>query len=219
MSESPKKMGRPRAYDRDQALERARLAFWDGGFSSTSLDEITAATSMNRPSLYGAFGDKEALYLKTLERYRDESLEALRDALHPDRQLREGLTLLYRRSLDTYLAGERSARGCFLIGTATVEAVQHPEVRRILRDSLRAFESVIEDRLRLAIGRGELESKADAVMLSRLVSAIMHSLAVRARAGDVQGVLEDIARSAVDLVCGVKGRALPSKPSRSQRRR
>ncbi|WP_137389501.1 TetR/AcrR family transcriptional regulator [Rhodoligotrophos defluvii] len=207
MSKLPKKTGRPRAYDPDQALQQARCVFWDGGFSSTSLDDISAATSMNRPSLYGAFGDKEALYLKTLERYRDESLGALRDALSPDRPLKEGLHLVYSRSLDTYLAGERSARGCFLIGTATVEAVNHPEIRAILSGSLDAFEGVIENRLQIAVERGELERQTDTVALSRFLSVVMHSLAVRARAGQSREVLDDIARSAVDLVCGSKTRA------------
>lgn len=81
----------PRAYDSDRALEQARRVFRDGGFASSSLDEFGAAMAMNRPSLYGAFGDKEALYLRTLERYRDESLDALRATRDPDRPLRRGL--------------------------------------------------------------------------------------------------------------------------------
>ena len=58
--------GRPRAYDPDTALARAMAVFWAGGYAGTSLDDVTAGTGMNRPSLYGAFGDKHALYLHTL---------------------------------------------------------------------------------------------------------------------------------------------------------
>ena len=65
-----RKRGRPRGYEPDAALSRARAAFWDAGYAATSLDALSAATGMNRPSLYGAFGDKRALYLKTLEGYR-----------------------------------------------------------------------------------------------------------------------------------------------------
>ena len=89
MTNAPRKRGRPRAYDPDQALERARNVFWDEGYASSSLDELGAAMSMNRPSLYGAFGDKEALYLRTLEGYRQESLALLRTKLDPARPLRE----------------------------------------------------------------------------------------------------------------------------------
>ena len=62
-----RRRGRPRAYDPEQALAQATAAFWDAGFSATSLDDLSAATGMNRPSLYGALGDKRALYLKTIE--------------------------------------------------------------------------------------------------------------------------------------------------------
>ena len=64
------RLGRPREYDPEVALQRATDAFWDAGFSGTSLDDLSARTGMNRPSLYAAFGDKQALYLKTLESYQ-----------------------------------------------------------------------------------------------------------------------------------------------------
>src|SRR5215467_10510913 len=67
--EEERRLGRPRSYDPEVALQRATAAFWDGGFSGTSLDDLSERTGMNRPSLYAAFGDKEALYLKTLESY------------------------------------------------------------------------------------------------------------------------------------------------------
>jgi AcrR family transcriptional regulator len=61
-----KRRGRPPAYVPEVALARATDAFWSAGYAATSLDELAAATGMNRPSLYGAFGDKHDLYLKTL---------------------------------------------------------------------------------------------------------------------------------------------------------
>src|ERR1044071_6181888 len=65
--------GRPRAYEPDVALARALDAFWEGGYSGTSLDQLVEATGMNRPSLYAAFGDKQALYLKALRSYSEAS--------------------------------------------------------------------------------------------------------------------------------------------------
>ena len=79
--------------------------------------------------------------------------------------------------------------------------MRHPRVRRILGESLADFDAAIEHRLRIAVERGELAPHADAAALARLASAIMHSLAVRARAGDARS-LEAIARSGVDLICG-----------------
>ena len=207
MSEEPRKRGRPRAYDPDAALARARDVFWQGGFTGSSLDELSAATAMNRPSLYGAFGDKEALYLRTLERYRDDGVTAMRQALDPGHPLREGLGMVYASALSIYLDESAGARGCFLIGTAAVEAVLHPAVRAVLHDSLTAFDRELEERFRLARDRGEIGVAADVTALARLASAVMHSLAVRARAGETRAVLEAIAESGVAMVCAAAGAA------------
>src|SRR5882724_2877881 len=83
----PPKRGRPRSYDPDTALAQAMAAFWNAGYTGTSLDDITAGTGMNRPSLYGAFGDKRALYLHTLERYRVAGRTAMREVLGGDKPL------------------------------------------------------------------------------------------------------------------------------------
>src|ERR1041384_4755004 len=74
---APKRRGRPRAYEPEVALARALDVFWKEGFAATSLDDLSAATGMNRPSLYGAFGDKRALYIKSYRSYRDEARAAM----------------------------------------------------------------------------------------------------------------------------------------------
>src|SRR5215510_8193364 len=84
----PKRRGRPRAYDPDQAIARAAAQFWKAGYAGTSLDDLVAATGMNRPSLYAAFGDKRAIYLKTLDYYMEEGRALARDALADDPPLR-----------------------------------------------------------------------------------------------------------------------------------
>jgi AcrR family transcriptional regulator len=202
MIQATKKRGRPRSYDADRALAQARDVFWDAGYAASSLDSLGAAMAMNRPSLYGAFGDKEALYLKTLERYREQSVAAMRQALDPARSLRDGLRAVYAAALATYLAGGHGARGCLLIGTAATEAVLNEEVRHLLGASLVAFDQVIEERMRVARDRGELSKSADVAALARLASAVMHSLAVRARAGASRAALKALADAGVKMICG-----------------
>ncbi len=199
---SEKRQGRPRVFDAKTVIGQAREVFWDRGFSAASLDNLSAATKLNRPSLYGAFGDKEDLYLDTLEGYREDSLDILFKALNPALPLRENLANIYAEALKIYLHGETAARGCFLISTATAEAIQHDRVREVLRRSLNEFDGVIKERMELAVERGELPADADAATLAKLASAVMHSLAVRARAGDTRETLEAIARSGVDFICG-----------------
>src|SRR5262245_65247247 len=102
----PRPRGRPRAYDPDVALARVMDTFWKAGYAGTSLDDLAAATGMNRPSLYAAFGDKRELYLKTLQFYVDEYREIIRKTLADDPTLRVFLKRFYGAALDLYLGGD-----------------------------------------------------------------------------------------------------------------
>jgi AcrR family transcriptional regulator len=195
------KRGRPIEYDPEMALTSARDVFWATGFAASSLDALSEATGMNRPSLAGAFGDKEALYLATLGQYRDQSISALKEKLNGAEPLKKELGQVYAAAIDVYLNSKDGARGCLLIGTASVEAVHRPTVRRILAESLSAFNAIIEERLRKAVRDGEIDRRADAVALAAIASAVMHSLAVRARAGEPRKALEKLAKTAVELIC------------------
>lgn len=197
-----KRRGRPRAYDADAALHKALDTFWDQGYAATSLDELSAATGMNRPSLYGAFGDKQALYMTVFERYRAFSRAALAQALLPDLPLRQGLERVYMSALEIYLSGEVGARGCFMIGTAATEAVTKPAVRAELAAGLHELDDGFEARFRQAVDQGEVPAGSDPVALARIAAAVLHTLSIRARAGETRAQLEPIVAAALDMICG-----------------
>src|SRR5262245_10384503 len=210
MVQKPKaRRGRPRAYDPDRALAQATAAFWDTGYSGTSLDDLSAATGMNRPSLYGAFGDKHTLYLKAIEGYRAKARAGMQAALPHDGPLKGALGELYRRAISLYLSGEHGARGCLLVSTAATEAVMDPEIRRAARVALEEIDAAFEARLRHACEQGDLPRSADPAALAKLASAILHTLSIRARTGTSRAVLEQIAASGVDLICGSGKPSLP----------
>ena len=194
--------GRPRAYDPQMALQRALEAFWRSGYSGTSLDAIAAATGMNRPSLYAAFGDKHALYLKALEYYWQLSLLAMHETLADTKlALEEALTRVYDEQLSIYFSGNGRPLGCFVIGTAVTEAVDDSEIRDSLAVGLRAIDADFEARFRMARERGELKDDADPAALVILASATMHTIAIRARAGLPRAELAELARKAVTTIC------------------
>src|SRR5258707_2113008 len=87
----PKRRGRPRAYQPDIALGKALDLFRKDGFAATSLDDLSAATGMNRPSLYGAFGDKRELYIKSYARYRDDARSVMREIFRKEMPIRKRL--------------------------------------------------------------------------------------------------------------------------------
>jgi AcrR family transcriptional regulator len=195
--------GRPRAYDPQTALQQALGVFWSTGYSGASLDSIATAAGMNRPSLYAAFGDKHALYLKALERYWQFAAAAMDEALTDDAlTLREALTRFYEGQLSIYFSGDSQPRGCFAIGTATTEAVEDAEIRDVLADRLSRLDAELETRLRKAIESGELKSNVDAAALAVLASSLLHSISIRARAGKSRTELTELARNAVSVICG-----------------
>src|SRR6478736_3403446 len=102
----PKRRGRPRAYQPEVALGKALDLFRRDGFAATSLDDLSAATGMNRPSLYGAFGDKRELYIKSYKRYREDARAAMLEVFRAEAPLRERLQRIYAIALDIYLGGE-----------------------------------------------------------------------------------------------------------------
>jgi AcrR family transcriptional regulator len=209
--------GRPRAYDADQALQGATRAFWRQGYSGTSLDQLSDATDMNRPSMYAAFGDKRALYLKTLQRYVEQANAATAEALDPALPLQESLRRFYALALSMYLPAGDKPRGCYLIGTATTEAVGDSVVRDSLREALRGFERALEERFRHARKSGELPASADPALLASMASAVLHSLAVRSRAGERREWLEEFVAGAVRLLCGSAGASGVSGRAKSRR--
>src|SRR5438132_11327556 len=125
----PKRRGRPRAYQPDIALGKGVDLFRKDGFAATCLGDLSAATGMNRPSLYGAFGDKRELYIKSYQRYRDDARAAMSDIFRDELPIKKRLERIYAVALDIYLSGDSGPRGCFTVMTAASEAVADPEIR------------------------------------------------------------------------------------------
>ncbi|MDY0882004.1 TetR/AcrR family transcriptional regulator [Dongia soli] len=194
--------GRPRSYDPETALRSATETFWRGGFSGTSLDDIAAATGMNKPSLYAAFGDKHALYLEVLSRYWQLAFASMREALAEDLPLDEALMRVYDGAMAIYFSGAGPAQGCFVVGTAVTEALEDREIRDSLAAGIRTFDAGFETRFRRAREQGELKKEADPAALAVLATAMMHTIAIRARAGIPRAELRELASKAVEVICG-----------------
>jgi AcrR family transcriptional regulator len=198
-----KSRGRPRAYDPQTALQQALGVFWNTGYSGASLDSIATAAGMNRPSLYAAFGDKHALYIKALEQYWEFAAASMHEALTDlDLPLAEALQRFYEGQLSIYFSGDGQPRGCFAIGTATTEAVEDPQIREVLSDRLSRLDADLKVRLQAAKEAGELKDNADPAALAVLASSLLHSISIRARAGKSRADLTELARHAIRVICG-----------------
>src|SRR5471032_2823566 len=198
----PKRRGRPRAYQPEIALGKALDLFRKDGFAATSLDDLSAATGMNRPSLYGAFGDKRELYIKSYARYRADARDAMIEIFKGEMPIRKRLAQIYAVALDIYLSGEAGPRGCFTVMTAASEAVADPEIRAMVLEGFVELDKAFAACFRLAREKGELPATADPAVLAQLASATVHTIAIRARARVPRKELEAIVKGAIDVMCG-----------------
>jgi len=177
-------------------------AFWKDGFAATSLDDLSAATGLNRPSLYGAFGDKRALYVQAYQRYRLNAREVFAPMFAADEPLRPKLRRILLAALDLYLSGAEGPRGCFTVLSASSEAIADPEiaasVAAAIAETDRAFARLFSD----ARNAGELPSEADPRRLARVAAATLHSLSIRARARVPRAELTPIVDDAIVTICG-----------------
>ena len=146
--------GRPRQYDPERALAQAAEAFWKHGYAATSLDDLVAATGMNRPSLYAAFGDKRDLYLKTLTHYQQQSRAIGAQITADDPPLRVFLKRFYEAALEIYLDSGDEARGCYSISTAPAQAVTDAGVRDFLAASISGTDAFVAKQVAKARERG-----------------------------------------------------------------
>ncbi|MCK1720384.1 TetR/AcrR family transcriptional regulator [Bradyrhizobium sp. 141] len=200
--EQPKRRGRPRAYEPEVALGKALDLFRRQGFAATSLDDLSEATGMNRPSLYGAFGDKRELYIKSYQRYREEAGASLAMIFREEMPLRQRLERIFASALNIYLSGETGPRGCFTVVTAASEAVGDPEIRAMVLDGLTELDKAFANCFRRAREKGELPESADPVALAQIASATIHTIAIRSRARVARKDLEAIVKGAIDVMVG-----------------
>src|SRR5260370_33767917 len=155
---------------------------------------------MNRPSLYGAFGDKRELYIRSYQRYRADARAALSDIFRDELPIRKRLARIYAVELDIYLAGETGPRGCFTVMTAASEAVSDPEIRAMVLEGFSELDKAFGACFRIAREKGELPASADSKVLAHLASATIHTIAIRARARVPRAALEAILNGAIEVM-------------------
>ncbi|OGB25304.1 MAG: hypothetical protein A3I66_04415 [Burkholderiales bacterium RIFCSPLOWO2_02_FULL_57_36] len=176
--------GRPRNFDSGKALHQALGIFWRNGFQGASLTELTEAMGLSKPSLYAAFGDKEALYLKTLDLYASEWLSRHVEALEKERDGRQAVRSFLRSAAAMYTDPVLPG-GCFVVnGMADCGGPSTPAaVEAALQKTTRDAEAKIRERLVRAQRDGQLPADASAADLASFFYALLAGLGVKAKAG------------------------------------
>lgn len=197
--------GRPREYDPQEALAAALGEFRRRGYTATSLDHLSEATKMARPSLYAAFGNKFEIYRSAVRQYSEQTAERRRHALFEEPSLARGLDDYFRAIIDAYFSREGEPLGCPVLSVISGEAAADPVIGAELAASVGKTDALFLKRMTMAAEAGEIAAGADVHGLAAMLAALQHSLALRARAGTPRPELQSIARAHVALVLEAAG--------------
>lgn len=189
--------GRPRAFDRDAALDEAVRLFWRKGFEATSIADLTAAMGIGAPSLYAAFGSKEALYTEALRHYECRYGDAAWRRFDAARTVRSAVEGLLMDSAEALTSGRSGAsKGCMLV-MSSIDRSEHPALCEAVRASRHAALDRLEARFARAMEAGEIPRGAKLRELARYVQTVQSGMSILARDGASRLELEAVAKMAM----------------------
>jgi AcrR family transcriptional regulator len=190
-------------------LDAALEIFWRRGYEGASLSDLTEAMGINRPSLYAAFGNKEGLFLRVLDRYVEGPARYVLKALEEPKVHRVAQGLL-RRAADV-LTDRRHPHGCLLVQGALACGEGAESIREELGARRVAGEVKIRERLERAVAAGDLAADANPADLSRYVMTVIRGMAVQAAGGASREELRRVAKIAILAWPKRRGRAVADK--------
>lgn len=188
-------MGRHREFDIDEVLDAALNVFWQKGYEGASYADLTSATGVERPGLYAAFGNKESLFKKALERYYEHYLAFFKTALELPSAREVVASILFKSAeLNTRYADRT---GCLGIQGALACSDNAEPIRLAVIEARDNGEGILRQRLEKAKNEGDLPDNADCTALASYVCAVLHGMAVQAKAGFSRERLEAVANIAL----------------------
>jgi AcrR family transcriptional regulator len=185
-------MGRPREFDLEKALDIALQVFWRRGYEGASMADLTEAMGITKPSLYAAFGNKEELFRKTLDRYVDGPGGYVQVALAKP-TAREVVEHLLFQAADAVTDPDHPP-GCLAVQGALTCGEAAESIKQELMSRRASAERDLRRRFERAIAEGDLVEGADAADLARYISAILQGIAVQATGGASRQQLRKIAQ-------------------------
>lgn len=193
----PRRRGRPRAFDREAALGVATRLFWQKGYEATSILDLTAALDIAAPSLYAAFGSKDALYGEVLQHYYT-TYESLVWGSFRDADTARAAALAYLSNSAAALTGSLCdiPRGC-MATLATVGSTGHEALGELIRTNREGAFTLLKNRFQQAVDDGDLPPDVDIAKLARFLQIVQSGMSIRARDGAERAELQAVAEVAM----------------------
>ena len=193
--DAPAPAGRPRAFDADVALERAMHVFWAKGYEGAALSDLTRAMGINRPSLYAAFGNKEQLFRKVLDRYASGPLAYFSKALAAAKARDVIEKILFGAA--NMASDPRLPTGCLLVQGALACGDSAGSIQKETAARRATSEVALRRRLQRAKREGDLSPQANPAELARYFMTVLQGMAVQGANGAKRDQLRQVARTAL----------------------
>jgi AcrR family transcriptional regulator len=195
MKVQPVRPGRPRAFDEDAALQKAMCVFWRKGYDGASMSDLTEAMGINPPSLYAAFGNKESLFLRVLERYAEGPAAYVMRALEAP-TAREVAERRLNGAIDALRDGSQPP-GCLVVQEAARCCNDQDPIGQKLSSFCDAAHQAFVQRFKRAKAEGDLPRSADPAALARYLSTVAQGIAVQAASGTSRAELRKVVQIAL----------------------
>jgi AcrR family transcriptional regulator len=192
----PRKPGRPLSFDRQAALQQAMLTFWQHGYETTSISELTAAMGVTAPSIYTAYGDKKQLFLEAMRLYAKQP-DDMQSALDRAATARDAASAMLISAAHAF-TGETTPRGCLLASATASGSGASADVQKSVADVRRDIIARLKGRIDRDISEGILPETTSAATLAAMVVAVIQGMSVLARDGMDRESLLLMAHCALD---------------------
>jgi AcrR family transcriptional regulator len=199
---------RPRAFDRDEALDRAMRLFWRRGYEATSVSDLTDAMDITPPSLYAAFGDKKRLFLEAVDRYQAGPGSFAQAALCEEPTAEAAMRRLMIGTIDSFFE-PKGAKGCMVVLAATNCTAESSDILEELAARRRLAERMVRERIAKGRDAGEFSADTDIDAMAGLIITTLYGLSIKARDGASRAAL----RKVVEQVMSMWPRA-PERPKK-----
>lgn len=205
------KRGRPRAFDREEALRQAMRVFWAKGYENTSMTDLIDAMGIASPSLYAAFGSKEGLFHEAVSLYNAEHGSEIWESLDREQDIVSAMRSFLGATARMY-STEGQPQGCMIV----LGARPGPQGESAVADDLRQRRNDSVHRLRQrfarAVAEGELPASSDPDSMGAYFASVQHGMSILARDGADYATLQAVARQAVASLSGMVVRKTGNSP-------
>lgn len=201
-----KKVGRPKKFNRADAVGRAMDVFWSKGYDGASMKNLTEAMGINSPSLYAEFGDKHGLYLETIDRYANNDACAPLVALETEPDIAKAVWAFFEAAIEYSTHHDGGAKGCFLVSCVSTSAGNIEGTRQLLYDAIKTTDDRITARFDHEVSCGTLPADFPSRDQAKLLFDLRQGLVFRARAGfEAEVLVADIAKNVDAVLAPAKG--------------